>query len=264
MKIFALLAGAAVAVPQRHLAPGLRNREKDGKPARYHTDDGYTGPTAYDFEGNKNQNAQTSEFSTSMMLNFLCRGTPNDDLCKNGLEGVYGLVPAHQAKLYDLGKADGDIKTLTNENSETIMKELSKFTKEEIKALIMTNLVKEKVSGKDSINWGPTVDNGLKTDYQPHIKELPLKQQMIAGHLTNKKVTTQATNPFAAVTRRNPFRRHQQGPIIKHMVWNKICSTSNNIICQTRDSLKTRYSVYASSMKNIYSKTSLFGGFGKK
>jgi hypothetical protein len=263
MKIFALLSGAAVAVPQRHLAPGLRNREKDGRPARFHTDDGYTGPTAYDFEANKNVNAKTSEFSTSMMLNFLCRGSPNDDLCKNGLEGIYGLVPAHQAKLYDIGKVDGDNLTLTNENTEPVLRELAKFSKDEIKALIMTNLVKETVSGKDSINWGPTVDNGLRPDHQPHIKELPVKQQMLAQYF-NKKQTQPVRKPgIFGLQQRSPFRRHQQGPIIKHMVWNKICATSNNLICLTRDSLKTRYANYASSMKNVYSKTAFFG-LGKK
>merc|ERR1739848_960577 len=112
MKLFALFATSTLAIPQRLLAPGLRDKDHKGNAKHFVTDDGYGLETSYDFEANKNPNAKPlSQFQTSLMLNFICRGTPTDDLCKNGITGILGPHDATTAKLFDLGKTDGDVKT---------------------------------------------------------------------------------------------------------------------------------------------------------
>ena len=54
MKLLSVLAAGALAVPQRLLAPGLRNRDERGNLKTFVSDDGYGLTTSYDFEANRN------------------------------------------------------------------------------------------------------------------------------------------------------------------------------------------------------------------
>ena len=105
MKLFAVLAAGAMAVPQRLLAPGLRDRDQNGNLKKFVTDEGYGLESGYDFEANRNTNAKPiNPIYTSTWLNILCRNSPTDELCVNGLRGVWGNFDSTTAKLYDLGK----------------------------------------------------------------------------------------------------------------------------------------------------------------
>merc|ERR1711935_897489 len=135
MKLFACIA-AVCAVPQRHLAPGLRDVEADGKPKWFVEDAGYPAQTSYDFEANANPNAKKmTDWQTALTFNLLCRGTPTDEFCQNGLEGVHGLIPSTFAKLFDLGRVDGDVLTETDDTQKPIYLELMNFQPDELKAL---------------------------------------------------------------------------------------------------------------------------------
>ena len=105
MKLLSVLAAGAIAVPQRLLAPGLRDRDQNGNLKKFVSDEGYGLGSGYDFEANRNVNAKPiNPIYTSTWLNILCRNSPTDELCLNGLRGVWGNFDSTTAKLYDIGK----------------------------------------------------------------------------------------------------------------------------------------------------------------
>jgi len=227
MKLFACIA-AVCAVPQRHLAPGLRDVEADGRPKWFVEDDGYPAQTSYDFEANKNPNAQKqSPIMTSMMMNLLCRGTPTDDFCKYGLEAVDGLLPKTFAKLFDFGKEDGDVKTPYDENQKPLYTELLQFTPEELKSIWFNKMLKNEYANRDQVQVQP-------------------KQTALNNLLTP---------PTQGLFRPMHFGNHQQSPIISHFMWNRLCSSSNsNIMCEARNQIKQQYVDYVKNIKSVYGK----------
>merc|ERR1712109_206319 len=165
MKLFALFATSTLAIPQRLLAPGLRDKDHKGNRKHFVTDDGYGMETSYDFEANANPNAKPlGQFQTSMMLNFICRGNPTDDLCKNPLSGIWGPVDELTAKMYNIGKTDGDVMTPTATDSDNLLANFGKLTTEEMKSVWYNKMLKQKFN-PGSIDWRPT-ENGSKRHHQ--------------------------------------------------------------------------------------------------
>jgi len=237
MKLFACIA-AVCAVPQRHLAPGLRDVEADGKPKWFVEDAGYPAQTSYDFEANKNPDAKPRKnFQTAMIFNLLCRGTPTDEFCSQGLEGVNGLIPDTFGKLFDLGKIDGDIKTKTDPNQVPIYQELMNFTPEELKSIWFHKMLKQEYAQKD----------------------------MPAAPLLNQPLANLIQAPKMNLFRPMHFGRHQQSPIMSHFMWNRICSKGgSNIMCDARNSIKQQYSDYVKNIKNVYGSIYSLSAFSGK
>ena len=128
MKLLSVLAAGAIAVPQRLLAPGLRDRDQNGNLKKFVSDEGYGLGSGYDFEANRNVNAKPiNPIYTSTWLNILCRNSPTDELCLNGLRGVWGNFDSNTAKLYDIGTKFTIIVPFQAKNIEKIFEFSSKI-----------------------------------------------------------------------------------------------------------------------------------------
>lgn len=227
MKLFACIS-AVCAVPQRHLAPGLRDVEANGKPKWFVEDAGYPAQTSYDFEANANPNAKKmTDWQTALTFNLLCRGTPTDEFCQNGLEGVHGLIPSTFAKLFDLGKVDGDVLTETDDSQKPIYLELMNFQPDELKAIWFNKMLKQEYANKDNA----------------------------AAPTANKPLANLLAAPTSNMFRPMHFGNHMQSPIMSHFMWNKICADGvTNLMCTARNSIKQQYSDYVTNIKGVYGK----------
>jgi len=230
MKLSIALVACVTAVPQRHLAPGMRDRESDGSPKFFLEDMGYPEQTRYDFEANRNPNAKAANpLQTSMLLNLICRGTPTDDLCKNGLQGPTGKFPELVAGLYDIGKEANDVKTPFDDPYKPLWAEVAKFTPDELKTIWFHNLLRKESDNPDS----PLLNPPMK----------PLFGKIVP-------------QPTQLLTRPLHLGGHQTTPILSHFMWKKICATNaDNMICKARNTIKQQYVDYVNNLKTVFGKT---------
>ena len=228
MKLFAIVA-CVTAVPQRHLAPGMRDRESDGSPKFFLEDMGYPAQTRYDFEANRNPNAKPANpLQTSMLLNLICRGTPTDDLCKNGLQGPTGKFPEFVAGLYDIGKEANDVKTPFDDPFKPLIAEAADFTTDELKTIWFHNLLRKESDNPDSPLLKPPMQSLFGT----------------------------APKPTQLLTRPLHLGGHQTTPILSHFMWTKICDkNADNTICKARNTIKQQYVDYVNNLKTVFAKT---------
>lgn len=249
MKLFALFATSTLAIPQRLLAPGLRDKDHKGKTKHFITDDGYGLETSYDFEANSNPDAKPlGQFQTSMMLNFICRGNPTDDLCKNPLTGIWGPVDELTAKMYNIGKTDGDVITPTATDADNLLANFGKLSSEEMKSVWYNRMLKQKLN-PGTIDWRP-VENGSKK-HNPALEALPWQKRMLYSGMfpSNTRGGNQASG-----FRNMRVGHHQMRPIMTHMMWNRLCLDKTNVICTSRNLIKQQYTDYVSNIKNAYGK----------
>merc|ERR1712106_877231 len=171
-------------------------------------DAGYPAQTSYDFEANANPNAKKmTDWQTALTFNLLCRGTPTDEFCQNGLEGVHGLIPSTFAKLFDLGKVDGDVLTETDDTQKPIYLELMNFQPDELKAIWFNKMLKQEYANKDNA----------------------------AAPSANKPLANLLAAPTSNMFRPMHFGNHMQSPIMSHFMWNKICADGvTNLMCTAR------------------------------
>jgi hypothetical protein len=252
MKLFSLFA-SALAIPQRLLAPGLRDKDHKGNAKHFVTDDGYGLETSYDFEANKNPDAKPlGQFQTSMMLNFICRNTPTDDLCKNPLTGIWGPVDELTAKMYNIGKVDGDVTTPVATDSDNLLANFGKLTSEEMKAVWYNKMLKQKLN-PGTIDWRPT-ENGSKR-HNPAFESLPWQKRILySNFLPRNNRRGHMGGQMGPGFRNMHVGHHQMRPIMTHMMWNRLCIDKSNVICTARNSIKQQYTDYVSNIKNAYGK----------
>jgi hypothetical protein len=259
MKLFSLFA-SALAIPQRLLAPGLRDKDASGAPKRFVTDDGYGLETSYDWSANKNPNAKPrGQFQTAMMLNFICRGTPTDDLCRHPLSGIWGPVDSLTAKMYNMGKVAGDVMTEAATDDDNLLANFGKLTSDEMKAVWYNKMLKQKLN-PGTIDWRPVQNGSSHKKHNPALESLPWTKRMMYSNLFpgNSSSGSNQNQPIRR-TNQSGFRNmhvghHQMRPIMTHMMWNKICLDKSNVICTSRNLIKQQYTDYVSNVKNAYSK----------
>lgn len=261
MKLFSLLTVGSMAIPQRYLSPGLRERDSvTGDFKRFVTDDGYSATTNYDFEANKNPNAKPiNPIWTSTMLNILCRNTPTDELCANGLRGVFGNFEENTAKLYNIGKTANDVATpiATSDDRDLIKNfwaDTNNFSNSQLfKYLAYAKGLRKNYGGPEP-DWRPEQNGAIP--YNPLLESQTLRDQIIFGSAAPQVKDPTWISNFMTTWKIDfdqmfspLYVRGQKFEVMSYFLWNKVCLSRDDVFCRTHNGVMKIYTNYLDDVK---------------